>query len=144
MEHLRGLQTFDDDPSAPATLDPEKVYCCYLSSVPHFVGFNINGTPVVDIHILERYFVLGSLTAYHIDCARLIDKPLYRNAQEAEDRLNDYLHRRPQFESTRKCLKKDIQALPFIFDKSKVDVEEYSVDCDPNTHTRITLQALEE
>ena len=132
------------DPTAPYTLDPEKVYCCYLSSVPHFVGSKINGTPVVDIHILERYFVLGSMTAYQMDRAKPIEIPLYSNAQEAEERLSDYLHQLPQFESARKCFKKEIQTLPFTFDSFKIDVEEYSIDCDPDTYARITLQALEE
>ena len=77
-------------------LDHHKVHMCYLVSVPQMVGSSIGGIPVVDMHILERYFLMGGIDIATIDSPDYINCAFYRNLEEAEKFLPKYLLSPPQ------------------------------------------------
>lgn len=90
------------DPTANFVFDEAKVLCCYLSSAPHCVGIRLNGYPVVDPSIIERYF--GNSNFVMVDQDKGIKNfCFYKNELEAEKNLKRYLDELPQLSHYRNC-----------------------------------------
>lgn len=96
----RKRQAFIDDfdkfrllnlPKWNGKFDPKKVHSCYLVSVPQMVGSSINGVPVIDMNILERYFLMGGIDVVKTGDPDYLHSAFYKNIEEAELYLSEYL-----------------------------------------------------
>jgi hypothetical protein len=94
----------------------ENVVGCYLSSIPHAIGTSINGFPIVDISILERYFGNGNFL-FSVEGARTSEDlevfKFYNNLEEAQKNLKAYLQLPPQLEMFSECFELKEYSLQF-------------------------------
>lgn len=115
------------DVEAQFEFDPTKVVCCYLSSVPHCVGTKINGFPVVDSSILERYF--GNS---HFLLRDSNDEEttfwFYKNGTQAEKNLKRYLEEPPQLSKYKTFFKYSKEVTPFNLNGKSVVFSEPMFD----------------
>ncbi|MFV9066122.1 hypothetical protein ABQ366_12595 [Serratia fonticola] len=94
-EYGRFKEIYDQE--AKFDLKLENVIFCYLTSVPHATGIKVNGMPVVDSSILERYFGQGNFELRNKKNESKIFK-FYDNFKEAEVNLRRYLNSPPQLQ----------------------------------------------
>ncbi|UTW49844.1 hypothetical protein [Bacterioplanoides sp. SCSIO 12839] len=99
-EYQRFKEKYDS--SANFELNPEKVIACYMSSSPHGVGISVNGFPVVDPSILERYFGNGGFDLRSVNRGEK-EFRFYKDANEAEFNLKRYLDELPQLYHYKGC-----------------------------------------
>ncbi|MEZ8108914.1 hypothetical protein ACED56_07510 [Vibrio splendidus] len=85
------------DKEANFDLKYNNIIFCYLTSVPHATGIKINGMPVVDSSILERYFEQGSFELRNEKNESKLFK-FYDDFEEAENNLKRYLDNPPQLQ----------------------------------------------
>lgn len=98
------------DSCADFVLEQEKVHVCYLVSNSHLVGSTINDAPVIDMHILERYFLKGYLTVIRSNQKESRNAYFYQNCNEAEQKLQNYLENPPQLEIYNEQYRCDFQS----------------------------------
>lgn len=105
-EYERFKAVYDQD--ANFDLKRDNIVFCYLTSVPHATGIKINGMPVVDSSILERYFGQGN---FELRNEKSESKffIFYDSFEGAEKNLKRYLDNPPQLQRLRNS---------FIYSKS--------------------------
>lgn len=102
----------------------DNVVGCYLSSIPHALGTFVNGFPIVDMSILERYFGDGNFLFSTNGAQRTEEFEVFRfynNLIEAQRNLKTYLLSPPQLEKYKSCFKVKEYFLPLK------GVDEYEV-----------------
>ncbi|HHX8345727.1 TPA: hypothetical protein ACVOYS_004457, partial [Vibrio alginolyticus] len=105
-EYERFKAVYDQD--ANFDLKRDNIVFFYLTSVPHATGIKINGMPVVDSSILERYFGQGN---FELRNEKSESKffIFYDSFEGAEKNLKRYLDNPPQLQRLRNS---------FIYSKS--------------------------
>ena len=89
------------DKTADFKLKETNVQICYLSSLPHAVGNIVNGAPIVDMSILERYFGDGHTLLISPYENRPQPFYFYKSSEQAERNLMSYLINPPNMNKYR-------------------------------------------
>lgn len=132
------------DSDADFDLNPDKVLVCYLVSSSHLLGLDVNGAPVVDFHMLERYFLMNGFTVVDGVNDKDVGRPFYNDVTEAEGKLKGYLYRLPQLDLYRDNYKCEVSHdVSWRFRGNIVFVKEGRMSISDVDRERYALKLLE-
>jgi len=103
-----------------------------ITNLPTCSGFPINGVPVVDLHLIQRYMKSGTLGRFSMinddgTTSSYLSTTMYNTAREAQERLVGYLHAPPQIHDLIPSVVACRERIPVFEPERPMAFERYSV-----------------